>query len=74
MSEHHNLRKTLLNGKKSERIIFAVSPELKQAATVMAEERCLSLSAYISSLIADDVVRNQADQRDANPEQDAAHV
>lgn len=74
MAGDHNLRKALLNGKKSERIIFAVSPELKRAAAAMAEERCMSLSAYISALIADDVVRLQAGKHDSNCEQDADHV
>ena len=74
MADNRSLRMALLNGRKSERIIFAASPELKHAATTMAEERCMSLSAYISALIADDVVRFQSDQIDSTHEQDAAHV
>lgn len=74
MADDRSLRMALLNGRKSERIIFAASPELKRAATNMAEERCMSLSAYISALIADDVVRFQSDQNDSTHEQDAAHV
>ncbi|MBM6867297.1 hypothetical protein [Collinsella tanakaei] len=74
MADNRSLRMALLNGRKSERIIFAASPELKHAATAMAEERCMSLSAYISALIADDVVRLQAGKHDSNCEQDADHV
>ena len=56
MATEQDLRKSLLNARKSERILFAVSPELKEAAAARAEDRCMSTSAYICSLIADDVV------------------
>ncbi|WP_322354771.1 hypothetical protein [Paratractidigestivibacter sp.] len=56
MATGQELRKSLLNAKKTERVIFAITPELKEAATAQAEDRCVSLSAYINSLIADDVV------------------
>ena len=54
------LRKKLLNGKKDERINFAVTPELKDAASKLAEERCMSLSSLIAAMLADEVVANKA--------------
>ena len=59
MPDAQALRKTVLNGKKTERIIFAVTPEMKDAISQIAEEKCVSVSAYISSLLADDVVANR---------------
>ena len=53
------LKKTLLNGKKEERIIFAVTPELKDAVIKLAEERCTNVSALIVSLLVDQVVENR---------------
>lgn len=49
-------RQSLLNGKKTERIIFAVTPELKRAVTSMAKEECVSTSAFISSLLAEKAI------------------
>ena len=59
MVDDNSLRKTILNGKKSERIIFAVTPEMKQAIAKMAEENCLSVSAYITDVIARDILANK---------------
>lgn len=55
-----DLRKSLLNGKKSERIIFAVTPELKEAVTRAAEDKCVSVSAYITALLADAIISGEA--------------
>lgn len=52
-----DLKQTLLNGKKTERIIFAVTPELKRAVAEMAQSDCVSASALIASLLADEAVR-----------------
>ena len=41
------LKQTLLNGKKTERIIFAVTPDLKQAVMAMAKQDCVSASAFM---------------------------
>lgn len=49
-------RKALLNGRKTERINFAVTPDMKKAAESLAENRCVSLSALISTLLADAIV------------------
>ncbi len=53
------LKQTLLNGKKTERIIFAVTPELKRAVAEMAQKDCVSASAFIASLLADEAVRRE---------------
>lgn len=53
-----DLRKTMLLGKKSDRVIFAVTPELKHALSVLAESRCTSVSALITSLVMDEVESN----------------
>ena len=58
MPDEKVLRKTVLNGKKSERIIFAVTPEMKDAVTQIAEEKCVSISAYITQVLAADIVAN----------------
>lgn len=50
-------RQTLLNGKKTERVIFAVTPELKSAVKELAEKKCMSVSALISSILADAIVK-----------------
>lgn len=44
-------RKTMLGGKKTERIIFAATPELKKAIEEAAAEQCISASAYISQAV-----------------------
>lgn len=50
-------KQELLNGKKSERIIFAVTPELKAAVTELAKHDCKTTSAFITALLADEVLR-----------------
>ena len=50
---------TLLNGKKTERIIFAVTPDLKQAVMAMAKQDCVSASAFIASILAEEAVRRE---------------
>lgn len=57
----NDLRKTLLNGKKSDRIIFAVTPELKTAISTLAEERCTTVSALLTSLSTEAIVEADAD-------------
>lgn len=53
------LRKHILGAKKTERIIFAATPELKGALEAIAQEKCVSLSALITSLAADEVIENK---------------
>ena len=57
--EDSELRKRLLNGKKTERINFAVTPELKEAAAKLAEERCTTVSSLIVSLLVDESLKNK---------------
>ncbi len=59
MADEQDTRMAMLNGGKTERIIFAVTPEIKKMVTALARRRCQSVSAYISSLIVDDVVKNR---------------
>lgn len=59
MVEEHDLRKAMLMGTKTERIIFAATPELKAAAQFLSNERCMTVSAYITSLIVEDATRNR---------------
>ena len=59
MSDERDLRKAMLNGGKTERIIFAATPQLKEAAQIMSEDRCMSMSAYITSLIVEDILAHK---------------
>ena len=56
--DDHELRKHLLGSKKTERIIFAATPETKAALETMARERCISVSALITSLVVDEAIRD----------------
>ena len=47
------LKQELLNSKKTERIIFAVTPALKQKAAAMAAQDCTTVSALITRLLAE---------------------
>lgn len=59
MADDNELRKAILNGKKSERIIFAVTPEMKGAISKIAEENCQSVSAYITEVLTRDILANK---------------
>ena len=56
MTDEQALKKSLLVGKKSERIIFAVTPKMKDAVTKLATENCMTVSAYITSLLVEDAL------------------
>lgn len=56
----NDLRKILLNGKKSDRIIFAVTPELKTAISALAEERCTTVSALLTNLSTEAIMESDA--------------
>lgn len=43
----------LLNGRKTGKTIFVVTPERKRAVADMVRENCICVSAFISSLLAD---------------------
>lgn len=57
MPNPNNKRQELLNGKKTERIIFAATPALKQEVARMAERDCITVSALITRLLADEALR-----------------
>jgi hypothetical protein len=57
--EEQELRKRVLGAKKTERIIIAATPELKEALETVAREKCVSLSALITSLAVDEIVANK---------------
>lgn len=59
MLDEHDLREAMLMGNKSERIIFAATPALKGVAQFLSRERCMTVSAYITSLIVEDALRNR---------------
>ena len=54
-----DLRKALLNGRKTERINFAVTPELKAAASKLAEEQCTTVSSLIVGLLVEESLKNK---------------
>ena len=58
MSENE-LKKYVLNGKKTERLVFAVSSEMKQAIEAIAEEKCMSVSALLTFLATQEVLANR---------------
>lgn len=57
--DDQELRKRVLGAKKTERIIFAATPELKEALETIAREKCVSMSALITSLAVDEVLANK---------------
>jgi hypothetical protein len=57
--EEKELRQQLLSGHKTERIIFAATPETKAALEVVAKDRCMSVSALLTSLAVDEVIRDR---------------
>ncbi|HJI81371.1 MAG TPA: hypothetical protein OIM20_06565 [Eggerthellaceae bacterium] len=48
--DEKELRQRLLNGKKTERIIFAVTPELKEVISAVAKDQCISVSGLLTTL------------------------
>ena len=59
MADERELRHAMLMGSKSERIIFAATPTLKEVAQLMSRERCMTVSAYITSLIVEDALQHR---------------
>lgn len=62
--DKQELRKSLLNGNKTERINFAVTPILKSAVSKLAEDQCMSVSGLIVAMLADAVVRSDEKEPD----------
>lgn len=57
--DEQDLRKHVLGAKKTERIIFAATPEMKSALERIAHEKCTSVSALLTSLALDEVIANK---------------
>ena len=55
----NELKKHLLTGKKTERLVFAVSKEMKQAVEAIARERCTSVSSLLIGLTTQEVLANK---------------
>lgn len=64
MSES-SLRKRILVGKKTERLVFAVTPEMKLAMERVAEEKGTTVSAMLTQLATDEVLANKELFREA---------
>ena len=54
------LRKQILVGKKTEWLVFAVSPEMKAAMELIAEKKSTSVSAMLTQLATDEVLANKS--------------
>lgn len=54
----NELRKHVLGNKKTNRIIFAATPELKSAIEKLAKEKCVSVSSLLTSLVLDELIAN----------------
>lgn len=57
--DENELRKHVLAGKKTERVVFAVTPEMKSAIERIAKDRCTSVSALLLHLATDEVLANK---------------
>ncbi|WP_182050351.1 hypothetical protein [Changpingibacter yushuensis] len=57
--DEQELRKRVLGAKKTERIIFAATPEMKETLETIAQEKCVSLSALLTSLAVEEVLANK---------------
>lgn len=57
--DENELRKRILAGNKTERLVFAVTPRMKSAMEKLAEEKCTSVSAILTSLSLDEVLANK---------------
>lgn len=55
----NELRKYVLVGKKTERLVFAVTPEMKTAMERIAELKGTSISAMLTQLATDEVLANK---------------
>ena len=58
--DESELRKRVLGGQKTERLVFAVTPEMKTAMEKVAEEECASVSAILTALATEKVLEHRA--------------
>lgn len=49
----------MLAGRKTERVVFAASKEMKTSLEKIAEEKCISLSALMTSLATEEILANK---------------
>ena len=57
--DENELRKRVLVGKKTKRLVFAVTPEMKAAMERISEEKGTSVSAMLTQLATDAVLVNK---------------
>lgn len=57
--DENELRKHVLVGKKTERLVFAVTSEMKAAMDRIAKEKSTSVSAMLTQLATDEVLANK---------------
>lgn len=57
--DDQELRKHVLSSKKTERVIFAATPEMKEALETIASEKCTTVSALLTSLAVDEILANK---------------
>lgn len=57
--EEKALRQRMLGDKKTDRIIFAVTPEMKDAMATVAADQCVSVSALLTKLALDEIIANK---------------
>lgn len=54
----NELRKSVLVGKKTERLVFAVTPSMKSSLECIAAEKQTSVSSLLTQLATDEVLAN----------------
>lgn len=52
-------RQKMLVSKKTERIIFAATPELKAAIEAVAKDQCISTSAVITNAVISELAKHE---------------
>ncbi len=58
--DEKKLRKHVQVGKKTERLVFAVTPEMKSAMECIAKDKGTSISALLTQLATDEVLANKS--------------
>lgn len=57
--DEKELRKEILIGKKTTRLVFAVSPEMKAAMEAIAKRKNTSVSSMLTQLTTDEILANK---------------
>lgn len=66
--DENEIKKALLNGKKDERIIFAVTPAFEKVMGELAEEECTTASALLADIAVQEILRNASKLDFVKPE------